>query len=178
MCFSGWHCFRCLLDFILSQTISFAAQPLCFLSRFEHKSRVILMWAIYWRSVSAIVLVIIFLSYCHQQFSILDLDINFSYLPTLFWCLTALFFCAITVFQRKGLIYLLWGNRLAFNSSVWRDINFSTILFFIGLAILSKIIHATASIELWTKYKLYAQPAAIIIWPFLLGSYLQYRIKK
>jgi len=135
------------------------------------------MWAIYWRSVSAIVLVIIFLSYCQQQFGILNLTNNSSYLPSLFWCLATLLFCVITVFQRKGLIYLLWGKRLAFCSSIWRNINFSTILFFIGLAILSLVVHATLSIELWSSYKLYAQPLAIIIWPLLLGNYLQYRIK-
>lgn len=133
------------------------------------------MWAIYWRSISAIVLVIIFLSYCHQQFGILNLAGNSGYYPSLFWCLTALLFCAITLIQGKGLIYLLWGKRLPFDSSFWRNLNTSTIAFFIGLAILSLVVYSTRSIELWAKYKLYLQPLAIIIWPLLLGYYLLYR---
>ncbi|WP_371379348.1 septation protein IspZ [Thalassotalea aquiviva] len=135
------------------------------------------MWAIYWRSIFAIVLVILILSYCHQQFGILNLASNSSYYPSLFWCLSALLFCLITVIQRKGLIYLFWGKRLAFNNSIWRILNIGTILFFIGLAILSLVIYASLSNELWSKYKLYVQPVAIIIWPLLLGNYLLYRIK-
>lgn len=135
------------------------------------------MWAIYWRSVSAIVLVIVLLSYCYQQFGVLSLASNSNYYPSLFWCLTALFFCAVTVFHRNGLIYLFWGKKLAYNRSIWRYLNIGTILFFIGLAILSLVVYATTSIEIWAKYKLYAQPVIIIIWPWLLGNYLLYRIR-
>lgn len=129
------------------------------------------MWAVYWRTLLAMVLAIFAITALHQQFGLMNLVADVRYHASFFWTMTGLVFVIASIFHRNGLIYFLWGRRLAVTDSVWLRLNVATIIFVIGLALLALVIGNTASHEVFARYKLLVQPAALMIWPIILAKY-------
>lgn len=130
------------------------------------------MWATYWRSLLAILLVVTCAAYLIEFFELLSLVNNTNYYPTLFWSINALIFYLLTLCHQRGLAYLFWGKKLNRDQAFWRRLNLSTTLFFIALALLAPIIYQLVHNDLWSAYKLFIQPSAIIIWPLVQSQML------
>jgi hypothetical protein len=76
---------------------------------------------------------------------------------------------------KNGLVYLVWGWKLALKPSLWQQWNRAFICFFIGLAVVSSLVYVTISTPHWSFYKLYLQPTAMVLWPAVCGGFLRYR---
>ena len=124
-------------------------------------------FSLYWRTILATVFLISVVAFVHQQFNVLAHVGNTNYYPALFWLLIATCFFAATFFQRNGLVFILWGNRLNLQPSFWRRFNFATGIFFVGLAILALVFYHLSGQELWSYYKLFGQPLLLIAVPAL-----------
>lgn len=116
----------------------------------------------------------------HQVSGVLDWVSNTNYQPSMFWSLVAVLLLIISLLQKNGLVYLVWGwtdklKSLGLEASLWQQWNRAFICFFIGLALLSWLVYVTVSTLHWSFYKLYLQPTALVLWPVLCGKFLRYR---
>ena len=116
----------------------------------------------------------------HQVSGVLDWVSNTNYQPSMFWSLVAVLLLIISLLQKNGLVYLVWGwtdklRSLGLEASLWQQWNRAFIYFFIGLAMLSWLVYVTVSTPYWSFYKLYLQPTALVLWPVLCGKFLRYR---
>ncbi|MFT6778246.1 MAG: intracellular septation protein A [Paraglaciecola sp.] len=126
-----------------------------------------MLFAVYWRTILATVLLIVTFSFVQQQINILAIAGNINYFPTLFWCFIAFVFFVFTIFLSNGLVFFLWGSALNLNNSFWRKFNISTVIFFIALSLLALVVHSSFDNDIWAYYKLFGQPSMLLIIPLL-----------
>ena len=68
----------------------------------------------------------------HQVSGVLDWVSNTNYQPSMFWSLIAALILVISLLQKNGLVYLVWGWKLALAPSRWQQWNHAFFCFFIG----------------------------------------------
>lgn len=138
------------------------------------------MWALYWRTWLSMAILVMLITLLHQVSGVLDWVSNTNYQPSMFWSLVAVLLLIISLLQKNGLVYLVWGwndrlKSLALEPSLWQQWNRAFICFFIGLAVLSWLVYVTVSTPHWSFYKLYLQPTALVLWPLAYGRFLRYQ---
>ena len=133
------------------------------------------MWALYWRTWLSMAILVMSITMLQQVSGVLELVTNINFQPTMFWSLIAVLLLIISLLQKNGLVYLVWGWKLALAPSRWQQWNHAFFCFFIGLALLSWLVYVTVSTPHWSFYKLYLQPTALVLWPVICGRFLRYR---
>ncbi|WP_371185514.1 hypothetical protein [Thalassotalea maritima] len=129
------------------------------------------MWSITWRYLLAVIFVFILTAFASQQLALLLLVEQERYQPSAFWLLAALFAMLFSVVTPKGLAHVIFAKRLGFASQLWRGINQSFIALFLCLTIVGLFAQLILATELWGYYKLYFQPALLVLWP-VVASYM------
>ncbi len=131
------------------------------------------MWGIYWRYLISISLTVLLLGSLDEQLVWLyPLDSNLK--PTVFWAVIALIFAAFTLVQNKGIHYFFWGGKSSLSPQVWARFNSVIIMFLLGLALLGVLVANAFSQPVWAQYKLFVQPACLILYPL----YAAWRVTK
>ncbi|WP_409574590.1 septation protein IspZ [Thalassomonas sp. M1454] len=121
----------------------------------------------YWRYLLSIFFSSLLVAFISEQLNLLNLINNFSLMPTVFWCILAVFFILITLFQNKGLPYVFLGSRLHLSNKVWCRFNLMNISLFFALAIIAYIVNQVVNEEVWALYKLFGQPIFLVLIPLL-----------
>lgn len=112
-------------------------------------------------------MVVVLCAYGPQQYVTLNYVSDTRIYPTLFWCFVALILAAVTLFQRKGMAYLIFGKRLKYPEQFWRKLNGFAIAFFCVMALLATLANGVLSEREWAHYKLFAQPLLLLGWPMI-----------
>jgi intracellular septation protein A len=130
------------------------------------------MWGIYWRYLLSITLLLILLSVLEQSLGLRLLVTDVNLWPSIFWGIIALFFLLVTFIQAKGLAYLILGSYSQIDSKIWQQFNTFLVVFFILLAASAFIFNLLLSPQNWALYKLYVQPAALLLLPLLAANWV------
>jgi intracellular septation protein A len=135
------------------------------------------MWAIYWRYLLALIIVFSVVVVVVQQLPLLSLIENHRYQPSAFWLVAAAVSAVFTAATPNGFIQFIFGSRLNLNTQFWQHLNFSFIALFLFLALLALTVQALFVSHFWGYYKLYFQPALLVFYPLLAGSFMLHRVK-
>ena len=130
------------------------------------------MFAVYWRTVLAIVLLILLYAFAQQQFDFLSIAGNTRYYPSFFWLLVSLSFFVSFAINRNGLVYLLFGKRLGLTKAFWCRLNIANGVFFAFLAVLAYLVYAIFNTQTWQGFKLFVQPGLLLVMPAVYTIYL------
>ena len=131
-----------------------------------------LAWPVFWRvfllQLAFSMLVVLPLS--HSAY-ITDARF-FIWKPSVLWAaFAALLLFAQLVFGR-GLINVLWGNRLKQGDAFWRKLSFTAAAMFIGLSVLSIVVAQAVPFEVWVKFKTAAPLVSLMLFVLLVPGRL------
>jgi intracellular septation protein A len=135
------------------------------------------MWAIYWRYLLALIIVFSVVFVVVQQFSLLSLIENKRYHPSVFWLVAVAVSTLFTAATPNGFIQFIFGSRLNLSTQFWQYLNLSFISLFLFLALLALAAQALCVSDFWGYYKLYFQPALLVFYPLLAGSFMLHWVK-
>ena len=130
------------------------------------------MWGLYWRYLISISLSVFLLAFFDSQFSLLNNIANTGLWPSMFWGVISIVLVVVTAFQPKGVTYIIFGKKLQFTERVWRQFNLILLVIFVNLVWLGFAASQLFSSELWSMYKLFAQPTILLIVPLLGASWV------
>ena len=130
-----------------------------------------LFWSVTWRVSLVIVLMVTVLAIIQAQTSFLQLIGNNDYQPTFFWSLISALLGVMTVWDKRGAVFFVFGYRLSLSDEHWFRLNYLMLTLFVGLALMGLLVVLVASDAGWATYKLWAQPAWLVLWPLLCASY-------
>src|SRR3990167_6993667 len=124
------------------------------------------MWGLYVRYVLLMLLLLPTMAVLNAEFSWLSMLVTSTALwPAAFFGCFALLFFLVSLIQNKGLPYLIWGSKLKLSTAVWRRFNLMLVLLFVALARFGWLFSMLLNPQLWSLYKLYAQPTFLLLWP-------------
>lgn len=135
------------------------------------------LWGMYWRYLLSTSLSLLLVAFMSEQLNLLNLINNSSLMPTVFWCILAVFFILITLFQKKGLPYAFLGSRLHLPNKAWCWFNLMNISLFLALAITVYIVNQLVNKEVWAHYKLFGQPICLVLIPLFSSWLITRRVK-
>jgi intracellular septation protein A len=128
------------------------------------------IWGLYWRYLISISSTVFLLTFFNTQFSLLNNISNTKLWPSVFWGVISLVLLVVTAFQPNGVTYIIFGKRLLLADLVWRQFNLILLVIFVNLVWLGFAASQLFSTELWSMYKLFVQPAILLVMP-LLGAW-------
>lgn len=128
------------------------------------------IWGLYWRYLISISLSVSLLAFFDSQFPLLNNIDDTRFWPSVFWGVISLVFLVVTAVQPNGVTYIIFGKRLQFTERVWRQFNLILLVIFVNLVWLGFAASQLFNAELWSMYKLFAQPTILLIVP-LLGAW-------
>ncbi|WP_408636157.1 hypothetical protein [Rheinheimera faecalis] len=85
----------------------------------------------------------------------------------MFWGVISLVLVVVTAVQPNGVTYIVFGKRLQLTDLVWRQFNLILLILLINLVWLGLAVSQLFSPELWSMYKLFVQPAILLVAPML-----------
>ena len=135
------------------------------------------MWSIYWRYLLALIIVFSVVFVVVQQFPLLSLIENKRYHPSAFWLVAVAVSILFTAATPSGFIKFIFGSRLNLSTQFWQYLNLSFIALFLFLALLPLAVQALCVSNFWGYYKLYFQPALLVFYPLLAGSFMLHWVK-
>ena len=130
------------------------------------------MWGLYWRSLISISASVFLLAFFDSQFALLNNIANTGLWPSVFWGVISIVLVVVTAFQPNGVTYIIFGKKLQFTERVWRQFNLILLVIFVNLVWLGFAASQLFSSELWSMYKLFAQPTILLIVPLLGASWV------
>lgn len=128
------------------------------------------IWGLYWRYLISISLFVFLLTFFDSQFSLLNNIGDTGLWPSVFWGVISLVLVVVAAFQPNGVAYIIFGKRLQLTDLVWRQFNLILLILLINLVWLGFAASQLFSLELWSIYKLFVQPAILLVAP-LLGAW-------
>lgn len=128
------------------------------------------MWGLYWRYLISISLSIFLLAFFDSQFALMNNIGDTSLWPSVFWGVISFVLVVVTAVQPNGVTYIIFGKRLQLTDLVWRQFNLILLTIFVNLVWLGFAASQLFSPELWSIYKLFVQPAILLVMP-LLGAW-------
>lgn len=131
--------------------------------------------SVYWRTCLVIVTLILLWAIAIPLLGLFAFIDNPDNYPTAFCLLMAASFFLIEGRSGRGLVHLLWGQRLRLPDIFWRQLNLLCGYFFVGFALLALLISEMSTLELWGYYKLIGQPCLFLCTPMLGIKYLLIR---
>lgn len=129
------------------------------------------IWGLYWRYLISISSTVFLLAFFDSQFALLNNIDNTRLWPSVFWGVISLVLVVVAAFQPNGVTYIIFGKRLQLTDIVWRQFNALLLILFINLVWLGFAASQLFSPELWSMYKLFVQPAILLVAP-LLGAWM------
>ena len=123
------------------------------------------MWGIYCRYLISMSSSVFLLAFFDSQFSLLNNLSNTGLWPSVFWGVISLVLVVVTAFQPNGVTYIIFGKRLQLTDLVWRQFNLILLVIFVNLVWLGFAASQLFSPELWSIYKLFVQPAILLVAP-------------
>lgn len=127
------------------------------------------LWGMYWRYCLVMSVFILMVAFIDHQFGLFRQYCPPGLQPALFWLILVLCFALATVWQNKGAVYLCFGARLQLKAQTWRQFN-RLVLGLCGALALSGFIGNLLFNEvIWPMYKLYVQPAVLLLAPLPLA---------
>ncbi len=127
------------------------------------------MWAIYWRYMLAVFTLFLLAVLSVQLLSILQNIPDAHYHPTVFWLIATVLSFIATLITARGLVHIFFGEKLHLGAPFWRRISASLTGLFFLLAALGLLVQYASSEIVWANYKLYVQPAVLVLGPFVAG---------
>ena len=127
------------------------------------------IWGLYWRYLISISLSVFLLAFFDSQFPLLNNIDDTRLWPSVFWGVISLVLVVVTAVQPNGVTYIIFGKRLQLTDLVWRQFNLILLILLINLVWLGFAASQLFSPELWSIYKLFVQPAILLVAP-LLGA--------
>src|SRR3990167_5137269 len=134
------------------------------------------IWGLYWRYLISISLFVFLLAFFDSQFALLNNIDNTGLWPSVFWGVISLVLLVVAAFQPNGVAYIIFGKRLQLTDLVWRQFNLILLILLINLVWLGFAASQVLSLELWSMYKLYVQPAILLVAPLLGAWWVTYKI--
>ena len=128
------------------------------------------IWGLYWRYLISISSAVFLLAFFDSQFALLNNIDDTKLWPSVFWGVISLVLVVVTAIQPNGITYIIFGKRLQLTDLVWRQFNLILLILFINLVGLGFAASQLFSPELWSIYKLFVQPAILLVAP-LLGAW-------
>lgn len=128
------------------------------------------IWGLYWRYLISISLFVFLLAFFDSQFSLLNNIGDTGLWPSVFWGIISSVLVVVAAFQPNGVAYIIFGKRLQLTDLVWRQFNLILLILLINLVWLGFAASQLFSPELWSIYKLFVQPAILLVVP-LLGAW-------
>lgn len=128
------------------------------------------IWGLYWRYLISISASVFLLAFFDSQFALLNNIDNTDLWPSVFWGFISLVLVVVTAVQPNGVTYIVFGKKLQLTDLVWRQFNAVLLILLINLVWLGFAASQVFSLELWSMYKLYVQPAILLVAP-LLGAW-------
>ncbi len=135
------------------------------------------IWGLYWRYLISISLFVFLLAFFDSQFALLNNIDNTGLWPSVFWGVISLVLLVVAAFQPNGVAYIIFGKRLQLTDLVWRQFNLILLILLINLVWLGFAASQVLSLELWSMYKLYVQPAILLVAPLLGAWWVTYKIE-
>lgn len=135
------------------------------------------MWGMYWRYILSISLSLLLVSFLSEQLNLINLVNHSNLQPTVFLSIIAVLFIAVTYFQRKGISYLFFGNRLRLSDKAWYWFNFITVSLFVVLAVFGFVVSQIVTKEALAIYKLFGQPLCLVLFPLFSSWFIVRREK-
>jgi intracellular septation protein A len=135
------------------------------------------MWGLYWRYLISISLFVFLLAFFDSQFSLLNNIGDTGLWPSVFWGVISLVLVVVSAFQPNGVTYIIFGKRLQFTDLVWRQFNLILLILLINLVWLGLAVSQLFSTEFWSMYKLFVQPAILLVVPLLGAWWVTYKIE-
>jgi intracellular septation protein A len=128
------------------------------------------IWGLYWRYLISISASVFLLAFFDSQFALMNNISNTKLWPSVFWGVISLVLVVVAAFQPNGVTYIIFGKRLQLTDHVWRQFNLILLILLINLVWLGFAASQLFSPELWSIYKLFVQPAILLLIP-LLGAW-------
>ena len=135
------------------------------------------MWGLYWRYLISISLSVFLLAFFDSQFSLLNNIANTGLWPSMFWGVISIVLVVVTAFQPNGVTYIIFGKRLLLGDLVWRQFNLILLILLINLVWLGFAASQLFSPELWSIYKLFVQPAILLVAPVIAAWYVTFKVE-
>lgn len=128
------------------------------------------IWGLYWRYLISISASVFLLAFFDSQFALMNNIGDTGLWPSVFWGVISFVLVVVTSVQPNGVTYIIFGKRLQLTDLVWRQFNLILLTIFVNLVWLGFAASQVFSPELWSMYKLYVQPAILLVAP-LLGAW-------
>ncbi|MDF3123825.1 hypothetical protein [Rheinheimera sp. 1928-s] len=128
------------------------------------------IWGLYWRYLISTSLSVFLLTLSDSQLSLLNNISDTGLWPSVFWGVISFVLVVVTAVQPNGVTYIIFGKRLQLTDLVWRQFNLILLILLINLVWLAFAASQLFSSELWSIYKLFVQPAILLVVP-LLGAW-------
>lgn len=128
------------------------------------------IWGLYWRYLISISASVFLLAFFDSQFALLNNIDNTDLWPSVFWGFISLVLVVVTAVQPNGVTYIVFGKKLQLTDLVWRQFNAVLLILLINLVWLGLAVSQLFSTEFWSMYKLFVQPAILLVVP-LLGAW-------
>lgn len=135
------------------------------------------IWGLYWRYLLAMSLSVFLLVFFDSQFALLNNIDDTKLWPSVFWGAISLVLVVVTAVQPNGVTYIIFGKRLQLTDLVWRQFNLILLTIFVNLVWLGFAASQVFSLELWSMYKLFVQPAILLVAPLLGAWWVTYKIE-
>lgn len=129
------------------------------------------IWGLYWRYLISISSAVFLLAFFDSQFALMNNIGDTGLWPSVFWGVISLVLVVVTAFQPNGVTYIIFGKRLQLTDLVWRQFNLILLILLINLVWLGFAASQLFSTEFWSMYKLFVQPAILLVVP-LLGAWM------
>lgn len=128
------------------------------------------IWGLYWRYLISMSSSVFVLTFINSQFALLNNIDDTGLWPSVFWGVISLVLVVVAAIQPNGITYIIFGKRLQLTDLVWRQFNLILLAIFVSLVCLGFIASQLFNPEFWPMYKLYVQPAILLVVP-LLGAW-------
>jgi intracellular septation protein A len=135
------------------------------------------IWGLYWRYLISISSTVFLLTFFNTQFSLLNNISNTKLWPSVFWGVISLVLLVVTAVQPNGVTYIIFGKRLQLTDLVWRQFNLILLAVVVNLVCLGFAASQVFSLELWSIYKLYVQPAILLVAPVIAAWYVTFKVE-
>lgn len=135
------------------------------------------MWAIYWRFLLAVIIVILLTVSAVNFLPILQSVPNPRFHPSVFWLVASSIAMASSKLNSQGLIFAFFGKRMQMSTVFWGRLSRYFFGLFASLAALALFAQAVLNPTFWAAYKLIFQPIVLILGPLVTGSFLLHQVK-
>ncbi len=135
------------------------------------------IWGLYWRYLISISASVFLLAFFDSQFELMNNIGNTGLWPSVFWGIISLVLLVVAAFQPNGVAYIIFGKRLQLTDLVWRQFNLILLTIFVNLVWLGFAASQLFSPELWSIYKLFVQPAILLVMPLLGAFWVNQKVK-